>query len=99
MVSPKILKMNIFITNFKINYFQFLHFKIFLMAQTKYFNFFHLSWPILFKFQNENFHFKFQKWKFKIFISLCWYSQRILKTKNFISNSKNNFFSKFSMVA
>jgi hypothetical protein len=40
-----------------------------LMPQTKFF-IFHFSlvvWPILFKFQNENFHFKFQTWKFKNF--------------------------------
>jgi hypothetical protein len=66
----QILKMKIFISNFKIDFFsKFFHFKIFLMPQTKFF-IFHFSlvvWLILFKFQNENFHFKFQTWKFKIF--------------------------------
>jgi hypothetical protein len=54
-------KMKISISNFKNNLPIF--FKNFLTAQTKYFKFFHFSlvvWLILFKFQNKNFHFKFQ---------------------------------------
>jgi hypothetical protein len=53
--------MKISISNFKNNLPIF--FKNFLTAQTKYFKFFHFSlvvWLILFKFQNKNFHFKFQ---------------------------------------
>jgi hypothetical protein len=55
-------------------------------------------WPILFKFLNENFDFIFQKWKFNSFSFPCGGMAffQISKTKNFISNLKNEFFLNFS---
>jgi hypothetical protein len=60
---------NIF-SNFKNDFFQNFSFKNFHDGTNKIFQFFHFYlfvWPILFKFQNENFHFKFQKMKIRIF--------------------------------
>jgi hypothetical protein len=53
-----------FISNFKNDFSIIFSFQNFLDGPNKIFHFFHFSrvvWPILFKFPNEKFHFKFQK--------------------------------------